>query len=92
MALTVTLDLPVDVEEKLRKRTPDLETDIRRAYALELFRRGELSHVELSAILGLDRFDTDAFLKSHHIYDGSPTMADLEADSQTLEHLMDKRR
>jgi Uncharacterised protein family (UPF0175) len=59
---------------------------------LELFRRGRLSHYELSRVLGLDRFETDAWLKRHNVFDGSLTMADLEADRQTLDGVMSKAR
>ena len=87
MALTVTLDLPPDVEKRLRRQTTDLESDVRQAYALDLFRRGVISHFELSALLGLDRFETDSLLKRHKIFEGSLSMADIEGDHLTLERL-----
>ena len=90
MALRVTLDLPADVEERLRRENPNLDADVKEAYALELFRRGKVSHYELSRILGLDRFETDAYLKRHNVFEGSLTMADLEADRETLERVMGK--
>ncbi len=92
MPLNVTLDLPPDLEEKLRRETPNLDADVKEAYALELFRRGKLSHYELCRVLGLDRFETDAWLKRHKVFDGSLTMADLEADRQTLDRVMSKAR
>lgn len=81
--------MPADLEQKLRRDTPNLDADVKEAYALELFRRGKLSHYELSQVLGLDRFETDAFLKRHRVFEGSLTMADLEADRRTLERVMD---
>jgi predicted HTH domain antitoxin len=84
MSLQVTLDLPAEVEEKLRRETPNLDADVRETYALELFRRGKLTHYELSRVLALDRLATDAYLKQHNVVEGSLTMADLEADRQTL--------
>jgi hypothetical protein len=84
MPLTVVFDLPADIEQKLRRETADLSADVKEAYALELFRRGKLSHNELSLLLGLDRFQTDAYLKQHNVFEGSLTMADLEADRETL--------
>lgn len=92
MSLNVTLDLPDDLEEKLRRETADLAADVKEAYALELFRRGRLSHCELSRVLGLDRFETDAYLKRHNVFEGSLTMADLDADRQTLERVLGKDR
>jgi predicted HTH domain antitoxin len=92
MALRVTLDLPADLEEKLRRESPDLDAEVKEAYALELFRRGKLSHYELSRVLGLDRFETDAYLKRQNVFENSLTMADLEADRQTLDRVMGKAR
>jgi hypothetical protein len=88
MSLQVTLDLPIAVEEKLRRETPNLDADVRETYALELFRRGRLTHYELSCVLGLDRSATDAYLKAHNVMEGSLTMADLEADRQTLDRVL----
>lgn len=92
MPLNVTLNLPSDLVEKLRRATPDIDADVKEVYALELFRRGTLSHHELSQVLGLDRFETDAYLNRHHVFEGSLTMADLGADRKTLESLMGESR
>jgi hypothetical protein len=51
-----------------------------------------LSHYELSSILGLDRFETDAYLKRHKVFEGSLAMDDLEADRQALERVAGKAR
>ena len=91
MSLTVTLNLPPEVEKKLRRETPDLESDVRQAYALDLFRRGIISHFDLAALLGIDRFETDALLKRHNIFEGAPSMANLEADARMLERVINRR-
>ena len=90
MPLKITLNLPADVEEQLRREIPNLDTDVREAFVLELFRRGKLTHYELSRVLGVDRFETDAYLKRHKVFEGSLTMGDLESDRQTLERVMGK--
>jgi len=90
MPLNVSLDFPLDVEEKVRQQTPNLAADVKEAYALELFRRGKLSHYELSRVLGLDRVETDAWLKRRQVFEGSLGMADLELDRQTLDRVMTK--
>jgi len=72
--MAVTIQLPSDVEQRLRAPTPDLDAQAKEAVALDLFRRGKLSHFELSRILGLDRFETDACLKRHNVLEGSLTM------------------
>jgi hypothetical protein len=88
MALTVTLNLPPEIEQRLRAAAPDLDGDVTEAYALELFRQGKLSHYELSQVLGLDRFETDAYLKKHKVFEGSLTMEDLEEQRQTLDRVL----
>jgi predicted HTH domain antitoxin len=92
MPFNVTLDFPLDVEERVRQESPNIAADVKEAYALELFRRGRLSHYELSRVLGLDRFETDAWLRRRQVFDGSLTMADLEGDRQTLDRVMAKAR
>ncbi len=92
MSLTLTLNLPPELEAKLRLQSTNLAVDVKEAYALELFRAGKLSHCELSQMLGLDRSETDAWLKRHQVFEGSLTMADLEADRQTLNRVMGKGR
>jgi predicted HTH domain antitoxin len=91
MSLTVTINLPPDLETKLRREIADLSNDVKEAYILELFRRGTLSHHELSTILGLDRFETDAYLTRHKVYEGSLTMDDLKADLKTIQDVLRKK-
>ena len=86
--MAVTIAFPADVEQRLRAQTPDLDAELRDAVALELFRRGRLSHYEPSKVLGLDRFETDAYLKRHNIVEGSLTMQDLEEQSRTLDKVL----
>ncbi len=92
MPFNVTLDFPLDVEEKVRQQSPNLAADVKEAYVLELFRRGKLTHYELSRVLGLDRVETDAWLKRRQVFEGSLTIADLEGDRQTLDRVMTKTR
>jgi hypothetical protein len=42
--------------------------------------------------LGLDRFETDAYLKRHNVFEGSLTLEDLEADRDTLGELFSQER
>jgi hypothetical protein len=87
VSLTITLNLPPDIERKLRAASPDLSDEVQEAYVLELFRRGKLSHYELAQALGLDRTEADAYLKRHNVFEGSMTMDDLDADRRTLDRL-----
>ena len=86
--MAVTIQLPTDVEQRLRAEFADLDTEAKETLALDLFRRGKLSHYELSKVLGLDRFQTDAYLKRHNVLEGSLTMQDLDEQSQTLDRVL----
>lgn len=89
MTLNVTVDFPAEVEKRLREESPNLKADVKEAHILELFRQRKLSHAELSGLLGLDRYQTDAYLKRHNVFTGSLTMDDLEADRETLVRVME---
>ena len=86
--MAVTISFPADIEQRLRAQTPDLDAELKEVVALDLFRRGRLSHYELCKVLGLDRFETDAYLKRHNVVEGSLTMQDLEEQSQTLDKVL----
>ena len=90
MSFTVRFELPPDIEQRLRKETPDISKEVQEVFVLELFRRGKLSHYELSRVLGLDRIETDVYLKKHGVFEGSLSLEDLESDYQTLQNLNSK--
>jgi predicted HTH domain antitoxin len=77
--MAVTIQLPADVEQRLRAETPDLESEAREAMLVELYRQDKLSHYELSQALGLDRFETDGVLKKHNVTEDLPTDKEYEA-------------
>ena len=86
--MAVVIEFPKDIEESLRQVNPNLEHDATEAYAVELFRRGDLSHYELSRALGIDRFETDEVLVRHKCYEHSYSVEDLEADRGTLRRVL----
>ena len=86
--MSITFQLPSELEEKLREESPDIDTEAKEAYALELFRQGKVSHFELSKLLGLDRFQTDGYLKRHNVFEGSLTMEDLQKQAGTLDRIL----
>jgi predicted HTH domain antitoxin len=86
--MAVTIHLPADLEQRLRAESPDFEAEAKEAVALELFRRGKISHHELSVVLGLDRFETDAYLQRHNVVEGSLTMRDLDEQAATLDRVL----
>jgi len=88
--VTVTIDLPPRLEEQMRANSADLGRAVKEAYALELFRQEKISHVELSQMLGLDRFQTDEFLQVHGVTEGTLTLEDLELQTQISNRVLKK--
>lgn len=86
--MSITLDLPSEMEHRLRKVVPNLDNEAREAVALDLFRRETITHYELGQILGLDRFQTDAFLKERQEFAQSLTLADVESDRRSIKELL----
>jgi hypothetical protein len=92
MTLTLTIDLPPELERALQASSGETNRTAREALALSLFREGRLAHADLGRALGLDRFETDALLKRNQVASGGLTLADLEADRATLDKILGPAR
>jgi len=88
MNLSLTLNLPPEVEERLRAESGDLSSAVRESFAINLFRRGILSHHQLGQVLGIDRFETDALLKRNDVTEYSLTHEDIDADVSSLKEFL----
>ncbi len=86
--MAIMLDLPTEMERRLREEVPDLDTEARVAVALDLFRKEQITHYELGQMLGLDRFETDTFLMDRNEFAQSLTREDVESDRQTLKQVL----
>jgi predicted HTH domain antitoxin len=82
--MAVTIQLPADVEERLRAENPDLDVEAKEAMLIELYRQDKLSHYELAQTLGLDRFETDGVLKKHNVAVDLPSAVEIEQGLQRL--------
>jgi len=87
MSISRRLELPPDIELRLRQENPEISKELQEEVVLDIFRRGKISHHELSRVLGLDRIETDVYLNEHRVFEGSLTNEDLEADYQALKNL-----
>ena len=90
MAKMITIPLSPELTRALQSvgGTPDraaMET-----LAVSLFREGRLNHLDLSRVLELDRFETDAVLKRHDVTNGGLTLEDLETDRTVLDKVLGK--
>jgi predicted HTH domain antitoxin len=92
MTISVIVNLPPEVEERLRAESGDLSSAIRESFAINLFRRGILTHHELGQELGIDRFATDALLKRNEVTEYSLTHEDIDADVNSLKDFLELAR
>lgn len=86
--VSLTVNLPLGAEERLRAESPDLPAAIREGFLVNLFRRGILDRHGLSLALGLDRFETFALLKRHEVFDGTLTHEEVDADVRSINELI----
>ncbi len=84
--MEVTISLPEDVAKVFSSHGDDLEREVLEATALEGYRESKLSHAQVGRMLGLTRFEVDAFLKDHKV-PHNYSVEDLESDRQTLDNL-----
>jgi len=83
--MQITVQLPDDLA-----RHPDPGREALEALSIEGYRAGSFSHYEASQILGLSRFEFDAFLKKRHIYDNAYDLEDFEQDRETFRLLQSR--
>jgi hypothetical protein len=86
--MALTIQLPSDIEQRLRADTPDLDAEAKEAMLVELYRQERLSRYELSLALGIDRFETDAVLKKHNVTEDLPTSEELADDLRRARQLL----
>jgi predicted HTH domain antitoxin len=86
--MSVTIQIPADIEQRLRSETPNLEADARESLLVELYRQNRLSRQELAQALGLNRFETDGVLKRHRVDHDLPTVDELATDFQQANTLL----
>ncbi|HEY3285218.1 MAG TPA: UPF0175 family protein [Armatimonadota bacterium] len=62
--MQVTIELPDEIARKLREKSQDLPRQVLESLALESFRSGMLTTVQLRELLGFEtRMELDGFLK-----------------------------
>ena len=87
--MEITVQLPDDLAKQLGD-IANMPRQFLEAFAIESYRSEKITRHQLSQLLGLDYWQTDAFLAEHkakHPY----TLADLEVDRASLRKLDEKR-
>ncbi|HEX8322696.1 MAG TPA: UPF0175 family protein [Tepidisphaeraceae bacterium] len=92
MALTLTVDLPAEVEQQLRASTPDLASAAKEALLVSMYRQHKLSQVELSLALNADRPEVEAILHKHNVTEDLGTPDEYLDDARKLAHLLNRAR
>lgn len=84
--MTITLQIPTNIEESLAREWPDVSAKAMEALAIEGYRDGVLSRGQVSEMLGLDVWGTEALLKNREAY-LHYDLQDLDADRRANEGL-----
>jgi predicted HTH domain antitoxin len=83
------MEITVQLADDLAQH-PDPGREALEALVIEGYRKGVLTHYQASQMLGLWRFDFDAFLKERNINDHAYDAEDLQRDIETTRQLRAK--
>jgi hypothetical protein len=86
MPETIEVPIPEPLLRALGGKTAELSRRAFEALVANQYRTGELTHFEVSQLLGIDRFQTDGFLKKHVAFQPDET-ADYQNDFERLRKL-----
>jgi predicted HTH domain antitoxin len=82
--MTVSFQLPNEIEAQLRVDIADLDEVAKEAALVELYRQGQLSHGKLAECLGISRYETDAVLKRHNVTEDLITSQEFDEQARAL--------
>jgi hypothetical protein len=88
--MAVTFELPVMIEQLLRREWSDFDAVAKEAALVELYRQAKLTHNQLAIALGLDRFAVDALLKRHQVTEDFLSAEALSSQIATLRKLTEQ--
>lgn len=86
--MSVTFELPAAIEQQLRRELANLDQLAKEAALVELYRQEKLTHHQLAAALGLDRFETEELLKRHKVTEDLMTAEEYDAQLANLRRLV----
>lgn len=81
MAATVEISVPETLVKALGAQPEQLPRQTLEALIVQAYRKGQITHAQVGEFLGLDRFQTDGFLKDAQAFRARETeefAADLE--------------
>jgi Uncharacterised protein family (UPF0175) len=82
--MTISFELPQDIEQELSTNGTDPNGEAREAYLVELYRLDRITHHQLASALGLSRLETEGVLKRHRVSSGV-TAEEVRAQAAVLQ-------
>ena len=84
--MSISFELPVAIEEQLRRDHADLDVVAKEAALVELYRQGRITQHQLGLSLDKSRFEVEELLKRHKVTE------DLDTAEQVAEQITILRR
>ncbi len=63
--MTISFEIPQDIEEQIRTNGTDLDREARETYVVELYRQDRISHAQLRDALGVSFHEAEKLIKEH---------------------------
>ena len=76
--MSVTFELPSDIEQGLRRAIGDLGQAAKEATLIELYRQQQINQNELARALGVSRLECESLLKKHLVTEDLMTEAEYD--------------
>lgn len=89
--MQITIDLPDEYLQRLEPDLDNLSQHILETLVVNAYKERRLTSAEVGLILGLNRFEVDAFLKQHQAY-LHYTISDFNQDLQTLQRIQQQQQ
>ena len=83
--MPVTIELPPQLEESLRRDVGDLDQMAKESLLVDLYRQQFLSKRQLAQTLGLDRFAVNDVLNRRNVTEDLPTLDEIERQVAVME-------
>ena len=91
VAMRITVELPDDLAQQMIPAGCDPERTLLEDMAVEAYRSHRLTEHQLAALLGVDRYELDGFLKRREVF-YDYTIDDLQKEVEVGQQLWGKRQ
>lgn len=85
--MTISFQLPPELEQSLRRKSPNVEGEAKESYLVAMYRQGQLSYSDLATALGVDRLTVEEILHRHGVTEDLGKIEDYLADVNTLRNI-----